>query len=87
VLFGGGGWFVLLAKLVAVFLVDLGVLGWQDGNAAGEAVGERVLRGAEFAVGRARSGGIARVGAVDGSAVFGRICWSWNWTRHGICLA
>jgi len=66
--FGGRLWLVLIAELLAVKLVGGGVFGGQDGGAAGESMGDRVLRRAVLAFGRARAGGTLRVRAVGGRA-------------------
>jgi hypothetical protein len=67
---------VFVEELAAVELVGGGVLGREDGGAAGEAVGDGVLRRALFAGGGARSGGtVGRWG-------FGIRDWRWNRVCH-----
>jgi hypothetical protein len=66
--FGGGGGLVLVEKLLDVALVDVRVLGGQDGGAGGEAVAEGVLRGPLLARFGARAGRVRGVGAVGGGA-------------------
>jgi hypothetical protein len=54
---GGGGGLIFVQELVAVELVFCCILGSEDGGAAGQAVGDRILGRALFAGGSARSGG------------------------------
>ena len=55
--FGGGGGLVFVEKLAAVVLVGGGVLGGEDGRAAGEAVGDGVHGRTLFACCGAGAGG------------------------------
>jgi hypothetical protein len=71
--FRWGGGLVLVEELLDVALEGGEVLGGEDGGAAGEAVLERVERGAEFAGGGAGAGGVLGVGAVYFGAMVGGV--------------
>jgi hypothetical protein len=65
---GGSLGLVFVLELRAVELVGGRVLGRQNGGLAGEAVGERVERGAALAGFGARASGMDGIGAVSGGA-------------------
>jgi hypothetical protein len=69
---GGSGGLVFVEELAAVALVGGGVLGGEDGGAAGETVGEGVLRRPLFA-----GGGAGSSGAIGGWGLGSR-----DWVCH-----
>jgi hypothetical protein len=66
---GGSGGLVFVEEAAAVELVGGGVLSGEDGRAAGESVGEGILRRTLFASGGAGSGGEERICPICGGAV------------------
>ncbi len=54
-----------------MILIGGEVLGWKDGGAGGQAMGESVEGGTLFAVFGTRAGRVLRIRAIDGAAVGG----------------
>jgi hypothetical protein len=81
---GGGGGLVFVEELAAVMLVGGGILGSENGGAAGEAVRLGVAGGALFAGGGAGSGGVEGIGPILGGAV-GVVAGLGGWGRDWVC--